>query len=128
MRVVVIFNYTGVFALKLRKTHRKLKDGTRKVPGTFLSTLSPFCEQPGLQIPIHFRFNTRAALPSPQSASRALQVAETEGISRTTQIWVATVPKRPDVEGKKVYTPIPSDLLVTNVPSCSSRNVKTLQF
>ena len=81
---MAVFNYTGAFALKLRKTDRKLSDGTRKVPGTFLSTLSPFYEQPWLQIPIHFRLKTRATLPSPQSASRALQFVETGGIPRTT--------------------------------------------
>ena len=36
MRAVAIFNYNGAFALKLRNTHRKLNDGARKVPGTFV--------------------------------------------------------------------------------------------
>jgi hypothetical protein len=120
---MAVFNYTGAFTLKLRKTHRKLCNGTRKVPGI---PLSSFYEQSGLQIPIHFQLKTRAALPSPQSASRSLKFAETVGIPRTTQLLVATVPKRPDVEGKKVYTPVPPGLFVTNVPSCGSRSVNTL--
>ena len=78
--------------------------------------MTSFCKEPDLQIPIHFRLKTRAALPSPQSASRALQVAETGGNPHTTQLWVATVPKRPDVESKKLYTPVPPDMLVINVP------------
>ena len=98
----LFLNHTAAFGLRLRKTHRKLSDGIRKVPGTFLSTLSPFCGQRGLQIPIHSQLKTRAAFLSPRSAPRALQAAETGGIPRTAELWVVTVPKRPNVEGKKV--------------------------
>jgi hypothetical protein len=128
MLAVAVFNYTGTFALKLRKTHRKLSDGTRKVPGTFLSTLSPFFGQPRCRFP--FTFGQRLGRLWSVLSRRHVpyKLPKQGGIPRTTQLWVAIIAKRPDVEGKKVYTPIPPDLLVTNVPSCGTHNVKILQF